>query len=286
MEGRVLVAILVVLAAMAGACGRAEEEVAVSLIGTWEGRWQGKTGSPECTSDRVVMEIFEQRDGQFQARVDGGCAGSFLASGELKGDSLKLEGTAAAGAITYTGSVHQGVHMEGRWQITGSPDYKGTWEVAKISDRVAAPGSPTPTATSPAAASPTVAVTPTPRGTPAATAEEAFPGVPVPRDAVLESSVRITGPLPAPIPLPPGVPAVWEMKTYNVPRPPRQVADFYKNVMSQGGWSSTFAMETETPEYQAGFVFERAEAGKQVTAIVWIEASDNKSSLVIWRSSQ
>ncbi len=228
MEGRVLVAILVVLAAMAGACGKAEEEGAVSLIGTWEGRWQGKTGSPECTSDRVVMEIFEQRDGQFQARVDGGCAGSFLASGELKGNTLKLEGTAAAGAITYTGSVHQGVHMEGRWQITGSPDYKGTWELAKISDRVAAPGSPTPMATQPAAATPTVGATPTPRGTPAATAEEAFPGVPLPRGAVLESSVRITGSPPVP-----GAPSgQWDMKSYRVPQPPRQVADFYRGAMS------------------------------------------------------
>lgn len=153
-------------------------------------------------------------------------------------------------------------------------------------EQVAAPGSPTPAATQPAGASPVVGVTPTPRGEPAAAGDEAFPGVPLPRGAVLDTSIRI-GSLPGPVPAPSGASGQMDVKAYRVPQPPRQVADFYRGAMPQRGWSNALTiLERDAPEYEAYFVFEKKERGKSVFVVVYVRASDGQTLLGVGRISE
>ncbi len=230
------------------------------------------------------MEIFRQEGARFDARVDGGCGGSFAANGELSGSTLKLQGTAAAGSITYRGSLKDGNRMSGDWQVAVNPNYKGTWQVTKVSEQVSAVGSPTPTVGRTPSPSPAPGATPTPQAAPADSGD-AFLGVPLPSGATLESSVRIPGPPPVPVPLPTGTFAQWEIKTYRVRQSARQVAQFYRDRMPQQQWSSPFTVEEEVPSFSSFMVFQRTEEGRVVVVIVAVEASDSEAKLAIFRSS-
>lgn len=271
---------VVAIVTLALACGGGREaapEGRASLIGRWEGRWEGTTGVPGCSSDRLVMEIYRQDGPRFEARVEGGCGGSFLASGEVSGTTLKLEGAAASGSISYRGSLQGGgKRMSGEWQVTVSPDYKGTWRLEKVSEQVSAPASPTPTATRPPSPTP-----PAPPSTPG----DALASVPLPSGATLESSLRISGPPPVPVPMPPGAFSQWEVRTYRVAQSARQVAQFYRDRMPQEQWSMPFSVETETPSFQASMVFQRMEEGRQIAVIVSVEDSDGGAKLAVFRGS-
>lgn len=276
--------VVVVIVSVAAACGGREPappEGALSLIGRWEGRWEGTTGVPGCTSDRLVMEFVRQDGPRFEARVEGGCGGSFSATGELSGSAISLQGEAAGGSIRYRGSLQGGgKRMSGEWEVAVRPDLKGTWRVEKVSEQVSAAPSPTPTRGGTPSPGPTA--TPATGATPRT--DEAFAGVPLPSGAVLEDSLRISGPLPAPVPLPPGAFVQWELKRYRVGTSAREVARFYRERMPAERWASPFSVETESPSYQAFLLFQRSTEGRDEAVLVTVEEADGGARLAIFFS--
>lgn len=270
------VCVMAALALLASGCrggARQETRPEQQLPGRWEGEWSGSTAVPQCTQDRLALDIRSVEGNRFEADVQGGCGGQFPASGELSGRTLKLSGEAALGSLTYEGSLSaDGQEMSGTWEVPGSP-FRGTWRARKVA-----------AAASPEVSPPAAEVRPSPEATttPAAgpTAAEELP---VPPGAALQTSLQVSAPA-APLPAPvSGEFTRWTMRTYRVDRRPEEVVRFYQQEL-RAPWRNTFTVQQETPTVEAVLVYQREQEGKKEAVVIQVRRTESgeASTLVVW----
>lgn len=259
------------------ACGDDEEEPtsaeggeAVSLVGRWEGRWEGETGVPNCSQDTLVLVITSEENGTFVAEVDGGCGGRFPATGTISGLALDVEGSAALGTITYTGELRDGGRrMEGEWSVSGT-DFRGSWEVEKVSDE---PGTATTPEASPTEAGEEETETPSAGERPGGGG--GIPEFDLPPGAELVSRATLQAPgLPVPVPLPGTLPEV-EVAEYTSPQSADEVMAFFEDEF--GGWTRSYSLDT--PEQKVAAFQREAAGGAEVVLIV---AQDEEEGSRFW----
>jgi len=279
MRRTVLFSILM-LAALLGlaACGgddegksaSAEGGETVSLIGRWEGRWEGETGVPNCSRDTLVLVITSEENGSFVADVDGGCGGRFPATGTISGLALDVEGTAALGTITYTGELRDnGRRMKGEWRVSGT-NFRGSWEVEKVSDEPGAAASP---AASPTEPGKDEAETPTTGERPGSS--EGIPQFDVPPGAKLVSRATVQGPaLPVAAPVP-GTLRVVEVAEYTSTQSADKVMAFFEDQFR--GWTRIYSLDTPGQKVSA---FQRETGGG--FDVVLVMAQDEDAGSRFW----
>jgi len=286
MKRTVLLTILLLAALLAlAACGGDEEEPtsaeggeSVSLVGRWEGRWEGETGIPNCSQDTLVLVITSEENGSFVAEVDGGCGGRFPATGTISGLALDVEGTAALGTITYTGELRDGGRrMEGEWSVSGT-DFRGSWEVEKVSDEPRTAAGPE---TSPTAAGEEETETQEEMETPSAGerpgAGEGTPEFELPPGIEVElvSRATVQAPsLPAPVPLP-GTLREFEVAEYTSPQSADEVMAAFEEEF--GDWTKSYSFDS--PEQKVAAFQREADGGVEVVLVV---AQDEDEGSRFW----
>ena len=242
----------------------------VSLVGRWEGRWDGETGVPNCSEDTLVLAITSEEDGSFTAQVDAGCGGQFPATGTVNGLALDVEGSAALGTITYTGELRDGGRrMEGEWSVSGT-DFQGTWELEKVSDE---PG--TIAGTEPSPTAPAEGEERTPTSQQPSAGEGGVPEFDVPSGSELVSRSTVQAPaLPVPVPLP-GAMQEAEVAEYTSPLSADEVMAFFEDEF--GDWTESFSFDS--PAEKVAAYQRQGDGGWEVVVIV---AQDEDEGSRFW----